>query len=93
MSHDGNGKKCTGTDTRGRGRGGELLLHHTNTTRCHICSNHDGTLAGLELVEYPVAFVLLFVAVNSYSSQLKLMQFWGGVTYKEQASRLDGGIG
>ena len=51
------------------GGGGELLLDHTNTTGCHIGGNHDGTLAGLELVEYPVAFVLLLVAVNSCDSQ------------------------
>ena len=55
--------------SRGGKGEGELLLDHTNTTGCHIRSNHDGTLAGLEFVEYPVALVQLFVAVDSWNSK------------------------
>ena len=75
----------------GKGEG-ELLLDHTNTTGCHIRGNHDGTLAGLEFIEYPVALVLLFVAMNSWNCQYRSAKETGG-TYKVQASRLDGGIG
>jgi hypothetical protein len=52
----------TGGDDRGRK---EALLNHTNTTGSHIGGNHDGALAGLELVENPVALLLLLVAVDS----------------------------
>lgn len=41
-----------------------MLFNHTDTTRCHIGSNHDRALAGLELVQNPVTLVLLLVAVN-----------------------------
>ena len=40
---------------------------HTDTTRSHVRSHHDGALARLELVEDPVALVLLLVAMNSCS--------------------------
>jgi len=49
-------------NSKGMERG--VQINHTNTTRCHIGSNHDGALAGLELVQNPITFVLLFVAMN-----------------------------
>ena len=55
----------TEEEIQGEGMEGELLLNHTDTTRSHIGGNHDGTLAGLEFVEYPVTLVLLLVAVDS----------------------------
>lgn len=45
--------------------GGEGECIHTNTTRSHVGGHHDGTLAGLELIKNPVAFILLLVTVNS----------------------------
>lgn len=42
------------------------VCNHTNTTRSHVGSNHDGALASLELVQNPIALVLLLVAVNGY---------------------------
>ena len=43
---------------------GGAMLNHTNTTGSHVGGNHDGALASLEFVENPVAFLLLFVAMN-----------------------------
>lgn len=40
------------------------MFKHTDTARSHIGRNHDGTLAGLEFVQDPVTFVLLFVTVD-----------------------------
>ena len=40
------------------------MSDHTNTTRSHVSSNHDGRFAGLEFVENPIAFVLLLVTVD-----------------------------
>ena len=48
-----------------RGREGRVVMNHTNTTRCHVSSNHDWAAAGFELVENPITFVLLFVAMDS----------------------------
>lgn len=45
---------------KGEGR----AMYHTNATRRHIGGNHDGALASLELVQDPVALVLLLVTVN-----------------------------
>lgn len=41
-------------------------LIHTNTTRSHVGGNHDRALVGLELVQNPVALVLLLVAVDGW---------------------------
>lgn len=43
-----------------------LQIHHTNTTGSHIGGNHDGAFSGLEFVQDPITFILLFVAVDSY---------------------------
>lgn len=40
------------------------MLIHTNTTRGDVGGDHDGALAVLELIEDPVALVLLLVAVD-----------------------------
>jgi hypothetical protein len=40
------------------------VCNHTNTTRSYVGSNHDGALASLELVQDPIALVLLLVAVD-----------------------------
>jgi hypothetical protein len=45
------------------GKGG---FNHTNTTGSHIGGNHDGALAGLELVQDPIALVLLLISVDSW---------------------------
>lgn len=45
-------------------RGGDGREVLTNAAGCHVCGNHDGTLAGLELVKNPITFVLLLVSVN-----------------------------
>lgn len=47
--------------TEGDGNEG---VKHTNTTRSNVSCNHDRALAGLELVQNPVALVLLLVAMN-----------------------------
>ena len=49
----------------GGGAGGKI---HTNTTRSNVRGNHDRRLAVLELIENPVAFVLLLVAVDSFAN-------------------------
>lgn len=41
---------------------------HTNTTRGHIGSHHDGGLSGLELVKDPITLVLLLVTVNGWEN-------------------------
>lgn len=72
-------KKCKEKRTIGKWRGeGRGLSGHTDTTRSHIGGNHDGTLAGLEFVEYPISLVLLLVAVNSCGF-LVLAKTWGRV--------------
>jgi hypothetical protein len=53
--------------SRGREVGeGRVVINHTNTTGCHVSSNHDWALASLELVQDPITFVLLFVAMDSF---------------------------
>lgn len=42
----------------------------TDTARRYISRNHDGALACLELVEDPVAFVLLLIAMNCWDREL-----------------------
>jgi hypothetical protein len=42
------------------------VINHTNTTGCHVSSNHDWAVAGFELVKNPITFVLLFVAMDSW---------------------------
>jgi hypothetical protein len=37
---------------------------HTDTTGRNVRGNHDGALAGLELVQDPVTLVLLLITVN-----------------------------
>lgn len=55
----------THNDSRGREvRMGVGVCNHTNTTRSHIGSNHDGALARLELVQNPITLVLLLVTVD-----------------------------
>lgn len=41
-----------------------LAVNHTNTTRSHISGNHDRALSRLEFVQDPIAFILLFVAMD-----------------------------
>lgn len=52
------------TPGEGEGVGEGGFCNHTDTTGSHVGGNHDGALAHLELVEHPVALVLLLVAVN-----------------------------
>lgn len=54
----------TRNNSSGRGRGYWGVCNHTDTTGSHISSNHDGALAGLELVQDPIALVLLLVTVD-----------------------------
>lgn len=56
----------THSNTLGRrfGEGGRGICNHTDTTRGYISSNHDGALASLELVQDPIALILLLVTVN-----------------------------
>jgi hypothetical protein len=42
------------------------VCNHTDTTGSYIGSNHDGALAGLELIQDPIALILLLVTVDSY---------------------------
>lgn len=42
------------------------MMIHTDTTRGHVSSHHDGGLSGLELVKHPITLVLLLVSVNGY---------------------------
>ncbi|GIX64294.1 serine beta-lactamase mitochondrial, putative [Babesia caballi] len=44
-----------------------LDVAHVQTARSDVSRNHDGVLAALELVENPVALLLLLVAVNAES--------------------------
>ena len=46
--------------------GGEAreFYHHTNATGGHVGGHHDGALAGLELLQDPVALALLLVTVD-----------------------------
>jgi hypothetical protein len=53
----------SGEEEGGGGRG-DGVCNHTNTTGSHIGGNHDGALASLELVQDPIALVLLLVTVN-----------------------------
>jgi hypothetical protein len=55
---------------KGRGgnrarRRGDIFCVHTDTTGGHVCGYHDGTLAGLELVQHPVTLSLLFITMNA----------------------------
>ncbi len=55
------------TQPRGEGKGEgqcRFAVNHTNTTGGHISGNHDRTLARLELVQNPVALMLLLIAVD-----------------------------
>ena len=66
----------THSNIRGRGNGRMRgVCNHTNTTRCYIGSNHDGALAGLELVQDPIALVLLLVAVNGWGLLVHGLRF------------------
>lgn len=47
-----------------RGRLGALGGTHTDTTRRDVGGDHDGALAGLELIQDPVTLVLLLVTVD-----------------------------
>jgi hypothetical protein len=40
------------------------VFNHTDAAGSHVSGNHDGALAHLELVEHPVALVLLLVTVD-----------------------------
>ncbi len=44
----------------------ELNIVNVESSSRHICGNEDGCIAVLELVQDPVAFFLLFVAVNAH---------------------------
>src|ERR1700761_8723661 len=71
-------------------RKGDAFFNHTNTTGCHVGSNHNGTLAGLEFVQDPISFILGFVAMNSYKLSAKcinkqkqiLTQCWPSILTK-----------
>ena len=58
------------------------MINHTNTTGCHVSSNHDWALAGLELVQNPITFVLLFVAMDSFKTSITRirLRYRGGLT-------------
>jgi hypothetical protein len=62
-------------------------FNHTNTTRCYIGSNHDRALAGFEFVQDPVTFVLLLVAVNSYTDMLAQERSQRGVENLQRAGQ------
>lgn len=89
LSHNVN----TGEGTKGRtGEGwGRLQFHHTNTTGSHISSHHDWALARLELVQDPISFILLFVAVNSWSMLADAKLEAKRITYRALAIHPDGG--
>jgi hypothetical protein len=73
-SHDVNGKRYRYEkhirEENKEGRGEKVLINHTNTTGCHVSSNHDWALAGLELVQDPITFVLLFVTMDSFKTSV-----------------------
>ena len=59
--------RSRGEDTGGRERGwrkGLGVCNHTDAAGSHVSGNHDRALAHLELVEHPVALVLLLVTVD-----------------------------
>ena len=67
IAHDHNGQSITSGshDVNGNGWGlCRFAINHTDTTGSYISSNHDGTLASLELVQDPVTLVLLLVTVD-----------------------------
>ena len=74
------------TSRRGREEGEGAAFYHTNTTRCHISSNHDRALASFEFVQDPIAFVLLFVTVDGCRILGQKHFHEGGKTYREQAN-------
>lgn len=55
---------CWSVAQGGGGGGFRVGEIHTDTTRGDICGNHDGALARLELVQDPIALVLLLVTVD-----------------------------
>ena len=78
--------------SRGRGGGGRgrVVINHTNTTGCHVSSNHDWALASLELVQNPITFVLLFVAMDSFKTSITSIRLrYRGGTYRVLANHLD----
>jgi len=77
---------------REEGKGLWGACNHTDTTGCHIRSNHDGALASLELVQDPIALILLLVTVNSYRVLATVISRRGS-TYRARATRLDEGSG
>lgn len=62
----------THNNTWGLGNGGEMagerrgLCFHTDTAGSHISGDHDRAAAGLELVQDPVALILLLVTVDCW---------------------------
>jgi len=41
-----------------------MRIYHTNATTSHVGSNHDGAFASLELVQDPIALILLLITVD-----------------------------
>jgi hypothetical protein len=66
------------------------VINHTNTTGCHVSGNHDWALAALELVQNPITFVLLFVAMDSFKTSITRIRLrYRQGTYIVLASHLD----
>lgn len=66
-AHNNSGQSITSGshDVNGDGWGVcRFAINHTNTAGSYISSNHDGTLASLELIQDPVTLVLLLVTVD-----------------------------
>lgn len=78
---------------QGGGRGFGVGEIHTDTTRGDICGNHDGALARLELVQDPIALVLLLVTVDGCKELAGVGMKRGRGTHKERASHPGGGSG
>lgn len=71
-----------------RGEGGRCrwgVFNHTDAAGCHVSGNHDGALAHLELVEHPVALVLLLVTVDG--------ERWPAVLAKEAGDLISDALG
>jgi len=77
------------------GSGGEGVIVHTNTAGGNISCYHDGALARLELVQDPIALVLLFVSVNGCNmlTYIQVNDLYNKKsTYRALANHLDEGI-
>ncbi len=70
-------------------RKGEGVSNHTDASGSHVGSNHNGALARLELVEHPIALVLLLVAVDGECWPAVLAKEAGNVVSNALSARED----